>query len=113
MELIHVDLSSSELVSQTGPIMVAHRTTGLADVLEEGDEVVVTDRDGEFHAGVVLSVLATDDDTAYALDIGARLPMDMAAQRLADVDLLPENQGLHDLVDLLGDLRRSQNFKQP
>ncbi len=36
--------------------------------------------------------------------------MEMAAQRLTDVDLLPENQGMHELVDLLGDLRDAQAF---
>ncbi|SFC61219.1 hypothetical protein SAMN04487968_108195 [Nocardioides terrae] len=115
MELIHVELSSAEVVAGTGPIMVRHRSTGLASVLDDGEEVVVTDSDGEFHAGIVLSVdpvQSGDDDPTYALHVGARLPMEMAAQRLADVDLLPENQGLHDIVDLLGELRRSPDLRQ-
>jgi hypothetical protein len=112
MELIHVEMSSAALVADDGPILVAHRTTGLAQVLEEGDEVVVTDLDGEFHAGVVLSVGSADGDATYELHIGARLPMDMAAQRLAEVDLPPADQALHDLVDLLGDLRRSRDLRQ-
>jgi hypothetical protein len=91
---------------------VGHDDTGLDAPLVEGQEVLVTDRDGEFHAAVVLSVDVFEDEgrtePVYALHIGARLPMDMAAQRLTDVDLMPENRGLHEIVDLLGDLRRSQ-----
>ena len=112
MELIHVDMSSAELVAGAGPIPVMHSATGLAAVLGEGDEVVVTDTDGEFHSGIVLMVRPSGDDAIYALHVGARLPMDMAAQRLADVDLLPENQDLHEIVDLLGDLRRSPELRQ-
>jgi len=113
MELIHVEMTSAELVAGADPVLVAHGSTGLASVLEDGEEVVVTDSDGEFHAGVVLSVHSDDADPTYALHIGARLPMDMAAQRLADVDLLPENRGLHDIVDLLGALRGMPDLRQP
>ena len=62
------------------------------------------------NAAVVLSVDRLRGEAVYALHLGARLPMEMAAQRLTDVDLLPENQGLHELVDLLGDLRDAQAF---
>ena len=108
MELFHVDLSAAELIAGPGPLVVGHEETGLEAPLVEGQEVLVTDRDGEFHAAVVLSVDAKWPEPVYALHIGARLPMDMAAQRLTDVDLMPENRGLHEIVDLLGDLRRSQ-----
>ena len=108
MELFHVDLSAADLIAGPGPLVVAHGETGLEAPLAEGQEVLVTDRDGEFHAAVVLSVESSGVEPVYALHIGARLPMDMAAQRLTDVDLMPENRGLHEIVDLLGDLRRSQ-----
>jgi hypothetical protein len=110
MELFHVDLSAAELISAPGPLVVTHEETGLLSVLDEGQEVLVSDRDGEFHAAVVLSVDSTQGEPVYELHIGARLPMDMAAQRLTDVDLYPENSGLHEIVDLLGDLRRAQAF---
>jgi hypothetical protein len=108
MELFHVDLSAAELISGPGPLVVGHEQTGLAAVLDEGQEVVITDRDGEFHAAVVLSVDSSRGEPVYALHLGARLPLDMAAQRLTDVDMLPENRGLHEIVDLLGELRRAQ-----
>jgi hypothetical protein len=108
MELFHVDLSAADLIAGPGPLVVAHEETGLEAPLVEGQEVLVTDRDGEFHAAVVLSVDVTRLEPVYALHVGARLPMDMAAQRLTDVDLMPEHRGLHEIVDLLGDLRRMQ-----
>ena len=108
MELFHVDLTAADLITGPGPLVVDHEETGLEAPLVEGQEVLITDRDGEFHAAVVLSVDGSRAEPVYALHIGARLPMDMAAQRLTDVDLMPENRGLHEIVDLLGDLRRSQ-----
>ena len=114
MELFHVDMSAADLISGPGPLVVGHEATGLAAILVEGQEVLVSDRDGEFHAAVVLSVDSSEGEPVYALHIGVRLPMDMAAQRLTDVDMLPEHQGLHEIVDLLGDLRRAQAFtRQP
>ena len=110
MEMFHVDVPAAYLISGPGPFVVGHAATGLAAVLAEGQDVLVSDRDGEFHAAVVLSVDSTQGEPVYALHIGARLPMEMAAQRLTDVDMLPENQGLHEIVDLLGDLRRAQSF---
>jgi hypothetical protein len=114
MELFHVHLSAADLISGPGPLVVTHGATGLAAVLVEGQEVLVSDRDGEFHAAVVLSVDSSQGEPIYAVHIGARLPMEMAAQRLTDVDMLPDNQGLHEVVDLPGDLRRPQSFtRQP
>lgn len=114
MELFHVDLPAADLIADEGPLIVSHEATGLAALLAEGQDVLISDRDGEFHAAVVLSVDSSEGEPVYALHIGARLPMDMAAQRLTDVDMLPENQGLHEIVDLLGDLRRAQSFtRQP
>lgn len=107
MELFHVDLSSADLVRGPGPIVVSHQDTGLDAILVESQDVLVTDNDGEFHAAVVLRVDASRGEPRYHLHIGARLPVDLAAQRLADVDMLPENRGIHDVVDLLGDLRRA------
>lgn len=113
MELIHVDLSAADLVAGSRPVLVTHGASGLADVLVEGQAVVVSDRDGEFHGAVVSSVDTAGDEPAYALHLGTRLPADMAAQRLSDADTLPEHRGLHEIVDLLGDLRRAQVTRQP
>lgn len=108
MQLFHVDLTSAALVEGPGPLVVAHGETGLSSPLAEGQDVLIADRDGEYHAAVVLAVDSSAGEPVYDLHIGARLPAEMAAQRLTDVDMLPENRGLHDVVDLLGELRRTQ-----
>src|SRR4051812_9256971 len=110
MELFHVDMPAEDLISRPGPLVVAHEAAELAGVLVAGEEIVVTDRDGEFHAAVVLSVDSTQGEPVYAVRIGARLPADMAAQRLTDVDMVAHDQGLYEVADLLGDVRRSQQL---
>jgi hypothetical protein len=111
MELIHVDLSAGDLITRPGPLLVPHGVTGLAGVLAEAEEVVVSDRDGEFHAAVVESVDPPAGAAVYVLHVGALLPMDMAAQRLTDVDLGPEHRG-HAGVDLLAELPRTPVTRQ-
>ena len=104
MELVHVRLTAEDLVGD-GQVTVAHSRTGLSDVLEIGDDLVVTDQDGEFHAASVVSVGGDGHDPHYNLRIGARLPIELAAERMTDVDVRPEKAALHDVVDLLGELR--------
>jgi hypothetical protein len=104
VELIHVRLEAADLIG-SGHIVVQHARTGLSRVLEVNEDLVVTDQDGEFHGAVVVAVSGDGHDPHYHLRIGARLPVDMAAERMADVDLEPERAGLHDVVDLLGELR--------
>jgi hypothetical protein len=113
MDLVHVDVASAELGADPAPLAVAHSQTGLVEPLREGQDLVITDRDGEFHAAVVLAVDETGGEPVYSLHVGARLPVDMAAQRLADVDLLPEHRGLHEIVDLLAELRDAERFRRP
>lgn len=85
--------------------MLPHTRIGLPQPLEVGDELVVTDQDGEFHGATVVAVGGDGVDPEYHLRIGARLPLDLAAQRMTDADLEPENISVHDVVDLLGELR--------
>ncbi|WGL51978.1 hypothetical protein P5P86_18745 [Nocardioides sp. BP30] len=104
MELVHVRLTMADLVSP-GRVVLPHTRTGLSQPLDVGDELVVTDQDGEFHGATVIAVGGDGADPQYHLKIGSRLPLDLAAQRMTDVDLEPENAGLHEVVDLLGELR--------
>jgi len=102
--LVHVRLTAEDL-ADSGQVMVPHARTGLRHALRVGDELVVTDQDGEFHSATVVAVDGDGHDPEYQLKIGARLPVGMAAQRMTDLDIQPENSDLHDVVDLLGDLR--------
>jgi hypothetical protein len=104
VELVHVRLTAADLVGN-GSVVIPHARTGLRQHLLVGDDVVVTDQDGEFHAATVVSVDVRGADQEYRLRVGARLPLDLAAQRMTDADLDPENVGVHDVVDLLGELR--------
>jgi hypothetical protein len=105
MELIHVKLGAAELVEVPLPISVPHRDTGLENVLEGGQDVILSDLDGEFHGAVILDVLGTPLDPVYSVRVGPRLPIDMVAERLTDLDLTEEKAGTHLVVDLLGDAR--------
>jgi hypothetical protein len=104
VELVHVRLTTADLVSEH-QVVVGHARSGLAKPLLVGDEVVVTDQDGEFHGATVTAVGGDGADPQYHLRIGARLPVDLAAQRMTDADLEPENAEIHEVVDLLGELR--------
>lgn len=104
MELVHVRLQAEDLIGE-GHVVVPHARTGLDDFLLVGDELVVTDQDGEFHGATVTAVGGDGHDPLYHLRIGARLPIDLAAERMTDTDVRPEKAALHDVVDLLGELR--------
>jgi hypothetical protein len=104
VELLHVRLAVEDLIGG-GHVVIPHARTGLDSVLEVGDALVVTDQDGEFHGASVVAVGGDGHDPEYHLRIGARLPMDLAAERMTDVDVRPEKAALHDVVDLLGELR--------
>jgi len=104
VELVHVRLTAADLAG-TRRVVVPHARTGLHQALLVGEELVVTDQDGEFHAATVVAISGDGHDPEYHLEIGARLPVELAAQRMNDVDIEPENADLHDVVDMLGELR--------
>ena len=100
MELIEV----AELARgrDAGTVVVAHSETTLRRGLEFGEEVVVREAGADFHAAVVVEIAFELDDTLYTLILGTRLPPDLARERL-DPDR--HDVELHELVDLLGDVR--------
>ncbi|UDY23995.1 hypothetical protein [Nocardioides sp. Kera G14] len=110
MELVHLDRSMVELMQ--GPVAVRHGETRLDVVLSLHQQIVVTCRDGEFHAAKVLWIDDTEGEPVYYLHVGVRLPMEQAAQRLTDVDMLPENRTMHELLDLLAQLRDDARHPQ-
>jgi hypothetical protein len=116
VEVVHVSLASADLVSDALPVRIPHQGSGLSSVLQQGQDVVVTDLDGEFHGGLVLDVVGAggpDDAVHYMVKIGARLPIDLAAERLTDFDLMPTRSGDHAVVDLLGELRERWQAQRP
>jgi hypothetical protein len=105
MEIVHVKLAAAELVEVPLPIAVPHADTDLSSELTAGQAIVLSDLDGEFHGGTVLEVTGERTRPVYVVEVGARLSIDLVAERVADLDLEPERAETHLLVDLLGDLR--------
>lgn len=83
MEVVHLPARGSELEETFRPVAVRHTDTGLTRRLGRGEEVVLTDLDGDFHSAKVLLV---DEGPVYHFFIGARLSIDEAARRMVDVE---------------------------
>ena len=94
------------LTADTGCVVLPHDQSGLTEPLVPGDEVVLLDVDGEFHAGVIDALTARDLRLVYHIRQGVRLPADAAHDRLANRPARPVS-GVTDqsLLDLLGELR--------
>ncbi|GAB3761110.1 hypothetical protein FB382_003283 [Nocardioides ginsengisegetis] len=104
MELIEViELAPGR---EDDTVVVAHSATSLTRGLEFGEAVVLRTAEGEHWTAKVRDIGFEVDDTVYTLDLGARLPDDLAADRLEGLDPLRHDLELHEVVDLLGDLRR-------
>lgn len=104
MELIAVPFESDDL-ARCAFVDVRHSETGLERGLDHDESVVVLDAEGGFHAAVVDEVGFTLEDTTYRLRLGVRLPADLAADRLSGSPLTLERQQLHEIADLIGELR--------
>ncbi len=101
-----------ELIELTGPGVehgevhtVRHSTTHLVRGLDFGEGVVTRTPDGEYHAAEVIELDFEPEDTIYVLRVGARLPPELAAERLADAHLDADTAGVHAVVDLLVQLQ--------
>jgi len=112
MELIDVMVSTRLLNGLAGTFTLAHASTDLTRGLNPLEEVVIRDLDGELHAATVEDIDYTLDDTIYLLQVGVRLPPEIAEERLRqDGCATSENpqdgvEGVQSIVDLLGRLRR-------
>ena len=91
-------------------LVVAHTATQLTRGLDHGEAVVVRTSSGELHAARVLDIGFEPEDTIYTLDVGARLPEDLARERVAGLDASVHDLALHELVDLLGELGRDEGL---
>jgi hypothetical protein len=103
MEII--DLDQSVLVRGVRTIDVRHEATGCARGLEPGEAVVLRTAGGDLYAAQVQGVDFLPMDTVYTFLVGARLPEDLATERVAGLDPARHDVMIHDVVDLLGGLR--------
>jgi len=103
MQLVEVDRIVRGRDAHTA--VVAHSETSLVRGLEYGEPVVLLVAGRDHYAARVREIEFEPEDTVYVLDLSARLPGDLAEDRVAG--LRPDHDlQLHELVDLLGDLRR-------
>ncbi|MGZ4448585.1 MAG: hypothetical protein ACXVW1_01665 [Nocardioides sp.] len=102
MESINVEQLATMREGST--VVLPHALTGLGRGLEHGESVVLVS-DGERYAAQVREIRFEIEDTVYVLDLGSRLPEDLAEERVAGLDPDRHDLGVHEVVDLLGDLR--------
>jgi hypothetical protein len=93
-------------------VLVAHSRTGLRRGLDFGETVLLRAEDGEFHVARVTDITFELDDTVYTCELGGRIPEELARERAAGVDPLRDDLELHEIVDLLHDLRE-QGHRPP
>ncbi len=89
----------------------SHVGAGLGRGLEPDEEVVLHLADGAFWSATVTGFEFEVDDTLYLFELGVRLPPGDAAVRLG-VELADPADELravtvHDVLDLVGELRRA------
>ena len=86
-------------------VLLAHSQTELRRGLEFREPVVLRADDDEWHLARVLDIRFELDDTVYILEIGGRIPEDLAEERIAGLDPVRHDLDLHEIVDLLRELR--------
>ena len=105
VELVEVALPTRLVVGPTRVFPLHHSRTTLTRGLDPGEELVILDSDGEYHAAVVVDLAFTLEDTVYVLQTGVRLPEEHAIARLESVDGLGPND-VDGVVDLIGEMLR-------
>jgi hypothetical protein len=108
VELVEVALPTRLVVGPTSTFPLHHSRTKLTRGLEPGEELVILDADGEYHAAAVTDIAFTSEDTVYVVRTGVRLPEDLALARIESADGVQRGD-VDGVVDLIGEmLRRSR-----
>lgn len=108
VELVEVALPTRLVVGPTSTFPLHHSRTKLTRGLEPGEELVILDADGEYHAAAVTDIAFTSEDTVYVVQTGVRLPEDLAIARIESADGVQRGD-VDGVVDLIGEmLRRSR-----
>lgn len=93
-------------------VLVAHSRTGLRRGLDLDEAVLLHFADGEFHVARVVDLTFELDDTVYTFELGGRVPEDLARERAAGLSPELHDLALHEIVDLLHDLR-DEGYESP
>jgi hypothetical protein len=105
VELVEVALPTRLVVGPTRVFPLHHSATSLTRGLDPGEELVILDADGEYHAAVVVDIAFTLEDTVYVLQTGVRLPEEHAIARLESADGVRRGD-VDGVVDLIGEMLR-------
>ncbi|MBA2955803.1 hypothetical protein GON03_15820 [Nocardioides sp. MAH-18] len=103
MEIIELDASVE--VRGDRVLVVGHSLTQLSRGLEPREQVVLRTADADHYAAQVRTIEFELEDTIYTFDVGPRLPENLALERVNGLDAEVHDLSLHELVDLLGELR--------
>ena len=113
MELVEVALPTRLVIGATRVFPLHHSHTELTRGLEPDEQLIILDRDGEYHAAVVEDIAFTLDDTVYVVRTGVRLPEEHALKRLAAMPTEPSAAAvgagvgdIEDIIDLIGEMLR-------
>jgi hypothetical protein len=100
-------IDAAELTRGRGErtVQVAHSDTGLTRGLDHGEAVLLRVEDGEYHVARVTDIGFEPDDTVYTFELGGRVPGDLARERAEGLSPERHDLELHEIVDLLHDLR--------
>jgi hypothetical protein len=106
MEIVELD----ESVQLRGErvLVVGHSLTGLTRGLDPKEPVVLRTSDADHYAARVRSIEFELEDTIYTFEVGARLPEDLALERISGLDPKRHDLSMHEMVDLLGELRNQR-----
>ena len=103
MEIIELDASVD--VRGHRVLVVGHSLTHLSRGLDPREQVVLRTADGDHYAAQVQAVEFELEDTVYTFEVAARLPENLALERVSGLDPAVHDLSLHELADLLGELR--------
>lgn len=104
-----IELNSPARVSGEHLLVISHSSTKLTRGLDHGEPVVIQTDRGELYAAEVVDIGFWPEDTVYTLALGARLPENLARERIAGLDPTQHDLALHEIVDLLGELARPRD----
>lgn len=104
-----IELDSPARVSGEHLLVIAHSSTKLTRGLDHGEPVVIQTDRGELYAAEVIDIGFWPEDTVYTLALGARLPENLARERIEGLDARKHDLALHEIIDLLGELARQRD----
>lgn len=104
MELIGIEMS--DFTRRARSILLNHADLALDIMLDEGERVVLWDSiSGDYHSGTVVDVHLDGTAVQYRMEVGIRLPEELALDRITGMRSSSTRLSNQDIVDLLEQLR--------